>query len=328
MVRKIGMVFTLVLTLGLVFNTTVYSEYDPLPSWNNTDTKKKIIDFVNDVTSQSSPNFVSELERFAVFDNDGTLWAEKPAYFQQAFLLHRIDESAEENPELKNRQPFKAALTRDYAYLKKIDKKLLNKLYLMTHTGMSQKEFEQKVKIFLRTAKHPTLKRRYTELVYQPMLELMDYLRDNQFKVYICSGGGTDFIRSFSYEVYKVPKENVIGTTFQYEYKEGKNGGYIYRKQDFVEPINLKGGKPVNIQRRIGTSPIFTFGNSNGDISMMRFAAIGNRPYLNLTLSHDDEKREFKYDQGAKVMQEISGKGNWLTVSMKKDFKVVFPFQK
>jgi len=298
---------------------------DPLPSWNDNETKKRIISFVKKVTDANSGSFVPKHERIAVFDNDGTLWAEKPAYFQQAFLLHRIDQISDKYPEWKMKQPFKAALERDYDYLRKMDKKLLNKLFIMTHTKMSQDEFDKLAHEFINTAKHPKLKKLYKELVYQPMLELMDYLRDNGFKVFICSGGGLEFIRAFSYAVYGVPKENVIGTTFQYEMKEDDKGVYIYRKPEFVKPINLKSGKAVMIQRYIGTRPIFGVGNSNGDIQMLRFVASGDKPSMNLLLMHDDEKREFKYDRGAKVAFEIAQKNNWQVVSIKKDFRVVFP---
>ncbi|WP_232285740.1 HAD family hydrolase [Crocosphaera chwakensis] len=299
---------------------------DPLPSWNEGTNKQTIINFVESIIDPENPNYVAPFLRIATFDNDGTLWAEKPMYFQAAFALSRIRELAPQFPEWKEKQPFKAVLENDQKYLANITVNELLEIAMMTHAGTSQKEFEQEAKEFLNTAKHPRFNQLYKQVIYQPMLELLIYLQNNQFKTYICSGGGLDFIRLFSEEAYNIEPENVIGSNILKKYQIVSNYSQFIRQPQLIEPINDKAGKPVNIERFIGKKPILAVGNSDGDIEMMQYTVIDHQPSLALLLHHDDEIREYRYTKGTEKALELAKQYRWSVISMKQDFKQVFSF--
>jgi phosphoserine phosphatase len=304
-----------------------------LPSWNDGATKQTIVDFVNEVTDKNNPNYVNPADRVATFDNDGTLWAEKPVYFQLYFLLQQVKDQAKNHPEWRGQQPFKAVVEDDRETMKTFQVSDLLKLALASHSGMSQEEFETAVDNFITTAKHPEKDVLFTDLVYQPMLELLDYLRENEFKVFIVSGGGIDFIRAFSEDIYKIPKEHVIGTAIQTDFISEEGKSYLKRFPMIVPPIDDKEGKPVNLHRFIGRRPILAFGNSDGDIQMLQYTADREGPSLCLLLHHDDADREWAYDRNSPVghldkgLVEAASRG-WTVVSMKNDFKTVFSSEK
>lgn len=300
---------------------------DPLPSWNEGAAKQTILTFVEAVTDSAATSYVPPQERIATFDNDGTLWAEKPLYFQFYFTMQRVRDLAPEHPDWKTRQPFKAVLENDGDYLSLITLPEIFQLIDATHTGITVTEFEKQVRAFLGSARHPRFQRLFTECVYQPMLELIEYLQANDFKVFICSGGGMDFIRQFSEEAYGIPRENVIGTAFITEFRMVDGHPELLRTGEFVKPLNDKEGKPVSIQRYIGRRPILAFGNSDGDIQMLQFAESSERPYLSLLLHHNDPEREFSYTGGTEKALEMAKEAGWTVVYVKEDFKVVFPFE-
>ena len=302
---------------------------DSLPSWIDGAAKETIVSFVEDATDENSPNFVEPADRVATFDNDGTLWAEKPIYFQLYFLLQQVKDQAAKHPEWREQQPFKAVLEDDREAMKSFQVSDILKLGLAGHSGMSQEEFETAARNFITTVRHPAKNVLFTELVYQPMLELLEYLRQNGFKVFIVSGGGIDFIRAFSEDVYGIPKENVIGTAIQTDFISEEGTSYLKRFPMIVPPIDDKGGKPVNLHRFIGRRPILAFGNSDGDIQMLQYTDDREGPALCLLLHHDDAEREWAYDQESMVghldkgLDEAKNRG-WTVVSMKNDFKQVF----
>jgi len=275
---------------------------DPLPSWNDTAAKKRIRAFVAEVTNPKSPRYVPPEARIAVFDNDGTLWAEKPAYFQAAFVFARVKALAERHPEWKDRQPFKAVLENDREKLAHLDVPDLLQLVAATHAGMTRREFREIARRWLEQARHPN-GARYTALVYQPMLELLRYLRDEGFQTWICTGGGIEFVRLVAKDLYGIPPE----------------------RAELVPPINDKAGKPVLIQRHIGRKPILAFGNSDGDIEMMQYATAGAGPSLALLLHHDDTEREFSYTKGTEKALVEAEKRKWTVVRIRRDFGIVFP---
>jgi len=301
---------------------------DPLPSWNGGITKDTIIRFIHEVTHSESAHYLPPRERLAVFDNDGTLWCEKPLYPQLAFLFQRVKALSRHYPVWRIQQPFKAVLENDIEHLRNLEESDILKLVLATHAGMTQTEFAKEVKDFLIAARHPRFNVRYTELIYRPMLELVKYLQKSGFKVYISSGGGIDFIRGFSEYVYGIPREHVIGSKFQMEYQLSAEGPVLIRKPVLVEPINNNEGKPVNIDRHIGRKPVIAVGNSDGDLEMLRFTDTGKGRALMLLLNHDDPEREYQYDRGARKALRIAEKRGWTIISIKKDFKKVFAFEK
>ncbi|MEN8246935.1 MAG: HAD family hydrolase [Thermodesulfobacteriota bacterium] len=296
---------------------------DPLPSWNDGGAKQSILNFVEGVTDPSSADYVNPEERIATFDNDGTLWVEKPLYVEVAFTFQRIAEMAKDHPEWKTTQPFKAVLEQDFATIKKFGSKELFKLVLTTHTGMTETQFKVHAKTFHDAAQNPKLKKLNTELVYQPMLELMSYLRDNDFKVFICSGGTIEFIRAFSERVYGVPSENVIGTSVKYQFNAEQN---VIDRIPELNSYNDKKAKPENIQLHIGRRPILACGNSDGDLAMLQFADDSQGPALMLLVHHDDAEREFDYDKGTEKALDAAAEKGWTVVSMKEDFKKMYPF--
>ena len=302
---------------------------DPLPHWTDRAAKARIVDFVQAVTDPASPDFVPQHGRIAVFDNDGTLWAEKPAYFQLLFALDRVRELAPQHPEWRTQQPFAAALAGDVAGVAASGEKGVLELVMATHAGTTTDEFARVVAAWLATARHPELKRPYPELVYEPMLEILAYLRANGFETYIVSGGGIDFVRVFSEQVYGIPPEQVVGSSVQtrYEPRDGKPAIVRLPALDFLDD---KAGKPVGIQRFIGRRPILAFGNSDGDFEMLEWTTSGAGRRLGLLLHHDDAAREFSYDRSSAVgrlargLDEAPQRG-WVVVSMRDDWTSVFP---
>jgi phosphoserine phosphatase len=298
---------------------------DPLPSWNDGPTKSAILDFVKLVTEKGVP----VEKRIATFDNDGTLWAEKPYYFQLQFALDRVKALAPKHPEWKEKQPFKAALENDLPTLLKSGEKGLLELVMATHTGMTTEEFERIVDEWIRTAKHPTTGRPFTEMVYQPMLELLEFLRANGFKTYIASAGGVEFMRAWSERVYGVPPEQVIGSSIKTKF-EIRDGQPVLVRLPEIDFIGDKEAKPVGIHKRIGRRPIAAFGNSDGDLQMLQWTAAGPGPRLALLVHHTDAEREWAYDKDThvgrldKALVEAK-KGRWTVVDMKRDWKTIFP---
>jgi phosphoserine phosphatase len=284
------------------------------------------------VTDKGGPDYVPPAERIAVFDNDGTLWSEKPLYFQLLFAIDRIKALAPQHPEWKTQQPFKAVLENDIKALAASGEKGLIQLVMASHAGMTTDEFEQIVTDWMATAKHPRFKRPYTELVYQPMLELLQYLRDNGFKTFIVSGGGIEFMRPFTEKVYGIPPEQVIGSSIKTKF-EMQDGKPVLVRLPEIFFIDDKAGKPVGIQKFIGRRPIAAFGNSDGDLQMLQWTTAGKGKRFALIVHHTDSEREYAYDKEShvgrldKALDEAKA-NEWIVVSMKKDWKVIYPFQK
>ena len=317
------------LTAVVLTLATAARAADPLPSWNDGPAKAAIVAFVDKVTKQGSPEFVPEPERVATFDNDGTLWAEQPMYFQLFFALDRVKALAPQHPEWKSTQPFKAALEGDMKTLAASGEKGLLTLVMATHAGMTTAEFEKIVKDWLATARHPTAKRPYTKMVYQPMLELLAYLRANGFKTFIVSGGGIEFMRPWVSEVYGVPPEQVIGSSIKTKF-EMRDGKPVLVRLPEINFIDDKEGKAIGINAHIGRRPIAAFGNSDGDLQMLQWTTAGDGARFALYVHHTDGEREWAYDRKAtfgrldKGLDEAKAKG-WTVVDMKKDWKVVYP---
>jgi len=304
---------------------------DPLPSWNEGAVKTAIRDFVKSSVDPQGEGFIPGPDRIAVFDNDGTLWAENPLYFQFYFAMDRIREMAPEHPEWNDMQPFRAVIEGDNETLMSLGNEALTKMVVTAHTGTTSDEFSSIVKHWIETARHPTLDRPYTDLVYQPMLELLDYLRANEFKTFIVSGGGIDFMRVFTEEVYGIPEDQVVGTSMKTEFIWDGEEGHIKRLSE-LNFFNDKEGKPVAIDRHIGRRPVFCAGNSDGDLAMMQYTASGGGPRFMLYVHHTDGNREWDYDREShvghfdKALDEASEKG-WTLMDMARDWKVVFPFE-
>ena len=304
---------------------------DPLPSWNEGHSKKSVLDFVSAVTREGAPDFVPASERIATFDNDGTLWCEQPMYVQLAFVLDRVKVLSGKHPEWKQKQPFKAVLDNDIATLAKAGEKGLVDLVMATHAGMTTAEFEQIASDWIKTARHPKFNRPYTDLVYQPMLELLGYLRANGFKTFIVSGGGIEFMRPWSERVYGIPPEQVVGSSIKTQFKVDKDGPVLMRLPA-IDLVDDGPGKPVGINSHIGRRPIAAFGNSDGDFQMLQWTTGARGRRLGLIVHHTDAEREYAYDRKSpfgkldKGLDAASANG-WVVVSMKDDWKRVFGFQ-
>jgi phosphoglycolate phosphatase-like HAD superfamily hydrolase len=316
--------------LCLCFSVLVAAP-EMLPSWNEGGSRNDIIHYVKSVTKKGSPDFIPKKDRIAVFDNDGTLWSEQPAYFQLFFAMDRVKQLAPEHPEWIDEQPFKAVLEDNMKELMNFGEHGLIKIVMATHAGNTVGEFETIVKDWLATARHPRFDRPYTDLVYQPMLELLSYMQDNDFKTFIVSGGGIEFMRPWVEEVYGIPKDQVIGSSSKTEY-DYNNGNPVIMRLPELDFINDKEGKPEGINRFIGRKPVFASGNSDGDLQMMRWAASNKLKSFMLYVHHTDSAREWAYDRESSVgrldkgLDEANEKG-WTIIDMKKDWKVIYPFQ-
>jgi len=305
------------------------AQTDPLASWNDGPAKQAIVGFVERVTDKEGKDYVAPEDRIATFDNDGTLWVEQPIYVQLAFALDRVKALAPEHPEWKDKQPFKAVLEGDMKTVAASGEKGVAELVMATHAGMTPAEFQKIVSDWLATAKDKRFKRGYTKLVYQPMLELLSYLRDNGFTTYIVSGGGIEFVRNFSEPVYGIPPAQVVGSSIKtkYEVVDGKPTLIRLPEMNFV---NDKTGKPIGINQHIGQRPIAAFGNSDGDYQMLDWITSGEGPRFGLIVHHTDAEREYAYDRDSKVgrldkaLTDAPQKG-WVVVDMKNDWKQVFP---
>jgi phosphoglycolate phosphatase-like HAD superfamily hydrolase len=305
---------------------------DPLASWNDGPAKQAIVKFVADTTTSGAPGFVPPDERIATFDNDGTLWAEQPIYFQVTFALDEIRRLAPRHPEWKEKEPFKSLLAGDRKALAALGAKALGEIMAVSHSGMTTEEFHDRVAKWLETAKHPRFHRPYTECVYRPMLELLTYMRANGFKTYIVSGGGIEFIRVFAEKVYGIPPEQVVGTTSETKF-EMRGGQPVLVKLPKITLVDDGPGKPVGINRYIGRRPFFAFGNSDGDQQMLEWtwAGDGKIRFCGI-VHHTDADREWAYDRRSHIgkldeaWDEATAKG-WVVVDMKTDWKRVFPFE-
>lgn len=301
---------------------------DPLPSWADGEVKRNLMRFVMRV-STPGPDFVPQAQRIAVFDNDGTLWPEQPAYVQLLFAMDRVRELAPQHPEWKTQQPFKAVLEHDMNTLAASGERGLLQLVMATHAGMSVRAYRALVRDWLKRARHPRYGRLYTELVYQPMLELLQYLRAHGFKTYIVSGGGIEFIRVFAEKVYGIPPEQVIGSSIETRFEMRKQGPVLVRMPK-IAFIDDGDGKPVAINWHIGRRPIAAFGNSDGDLPMLQWSCSGDGPHFCLYVHHTDAKREWAYDRDSHIGRlkaglEVAARQGWSVVDMRKDWRVIFP---
>jgi len=301
---------------------------DPLPSWKDGPAKQAITGFVTEVTKAGGKDFVPPAQRIAVFDNDGTLWVEQPMYTQLAFILDRVKALAPSHPEWQAQQPFKAALEGDLATLGAAGTEGLLQLAIATHSGMTSAEFETTTLDWIGAARHPRFKQPYTQVVFQPMLELLEYLRGNGFKTFIVSGGGADFMRPWSEAVYGVPPEQVIGSQIQLAF-EMRDGKAVVVREPKVIFIDDGAGQPVGIQRHIGRRPILAFGNSDGDLEMLQWTTGGAGRRLGLILHHTDGEREYAYDRKSPFGRidkalDLAPQNDWVLVSMKEDWSEVF----
>jgi phosphoserine phosphatase len=322
----LGAVAGLALLLACQSQTTAL---DSLPSWNDGPAKESIVEFVTKVSEEGGPDYVAPAERIAVFDNDGTLWSEQPMYFQLLFVLDRVKELAPQHPEWRDREPFKSVLEDDLESVLAGGEHALIELLMATHAGMTTAEFKRSVNNWLATARHPTTGRPFTEMVYQPMLELLDYLRANGFKTYIVSGGGIEFMRPWTESVYGIPPEQVIGSSIKTEF-EMRDGTPVLVRRPEVNFIDDKAGKPVGINQHIGRRPIAAFGNSDGDLQMLQWVSAGEGARFCLYLHHTDAEREWAYDRDSSIgrldkgLDEARERG-WTIVDMKRDWNRVHP---
>jgi phosphoglycolate phosphatase-like HAD superfamily hydrolase len=324
-----------ILVAGL--SLSAFAAEDPLPSWNEGPAKQAIIKFVQDTTDKASPNYVPPEERLATFDQDGTLWVEQPIYTQIVFALDRVVELAPKHPEWNKKQPFKAVIARDRAAMAKFSDKDLEKIMVATHTGMSTDEFGPIAKAWLERAKDSRWKRPYTELIYQPMLEVMQYLRDNGYTTYIVTGGGQEFVRVYADKVYGIPREHIIGSAIKTKFTYAKDGKPILMRPPKLLLNDNFSGKPEDIYLFTGRSPQAAFGNSTGDREMLEYSHAGGGATLVMLVLHDDAEREYAYGpaQGlpaskvgtfTQALYDEATKNGWSVISMKKDWKVIFPF--
>ncbi|MFG1288631.1 HAD family hydrolase [Xanthobacter versatilis] len=324
--------FLVMALLALVAVPLAHAQTDPLPSWNQGATKAAIVDFVARSTRDGGPDFVPVEDRIAVFDNDGTLWSEQPAYFQAAFAFDRIRALAKDHPEWKDKQPFKAVLEGDMKTLAGAGEKGLLEIVAATHAGMSVSDFGALVTDWITTARHPRFDRPYTDLVFQPMLELLAYLRANGFRTFIVSGGGIEFMRPWAPGIYGIPPEQIVGSSGKTEFRLDGDKPEIV-KLPAVEFVDDGPGKPVGINRFIGRRPVFAAGNSDGDLQMLQWTTLNSGPRFGLIVHHTDAEREWAYDRASpfgrldKALDEAPRRG-WTVVDMKSDWNVIYPFEK
>ncbi len=307
----------------------VRAQNDPLPAWSEGASKAALLDFVKRVTTPGGPDFVPPAERIATFDNDGTLWSEQPMYFQFVFAMDRVKALAPKHPEWREKQPFKAVLDGDMKALAATGERGLGQIMMATHAGMTTAEFEAIVKDWLAKARHPRFRRPYNELVYQPMLEVLAFLRANGFKTFIVSGGGVEFMRPWVEQAYGIPPEQVIGSSIKTRF-ELRGGQPVLLRLPEIDFIDDKAGKPVGIHKFIGRRPIAAFGNSDGDLQMLQWTAAGPGARLMVLIRHTDAEREYAYDRQSsvgrldKALDEALA-GKWTVVDMKADWKAIYP---
>jgi phosphoglycolate phosphatase-like HAD superfamily hydrolase len=321
---------TIVLLAISIAGFTNTQAQEPLPSWNDTAPKKAIVAFVEKVTKEGSSDFVPPEERIATFDNDGTLWCEQPLYFQLLFALDRVKTLAPQHPEWKTKEPFASLLKGDVKGALAGGEKAIVEIIAVTHSGMTTEEFEKIVSDWIATAQHPKFKRLLTECVYQPMIELLAYLRANGFKTFIVSGGGIEFMRPWTEKVYGIPPEQVVGSSIKTKY-EMRDGKPVLMRLPEMNFIDDKTGKPVGINSHIGRRPIAAFGNSDGDQQMLEWTQAGSGARLMMLVHHDDAVREFAYGAESKIgmfsdaLMAEAKKNSWTVISMKDDWKAIFP---
>jgi phosphoserine phosphatase len=320
------------LALFATWISVAVAQTDPLPSWNDGPAKQAIIAFVTDVTREGSPDFIPPPERVATFDNDGTLWVEQPIYVQFVFALDRVKELAPQHPEWKDKQPFKAVLEGDMAALAAAGEKGAVEIVAATHAGMTPEQFIGMVKTWIATAKHPRFDRHYEDLVYQPMLEVLGYMRANGFKTFIVSGGGIEFMRAFAEKTYGIPPDQVVGSSIvtKFETRDGKPILFRLPQVNFVDDGP---GKPVGINQHIGLRPVAAFGNSDGDLQMLQWTTEAGGRRLGVVIHHTDAEREYAYDRQSKVGHldkalDAATVDRWTVVDVKRDWKTIFPVEK
>jgi len=321
---RTGAIATLLVALPLVA-----AAQDPLPSWNDTAPKKAIIAFVARVTKPGTPDFVPVPQRIATFDNDGTLWAEKPTYVQLEFAIDRVKLAAAAHPEWRNEEPFASLIDGNIERAAEGGEEALTQVLAVTHAGMSTESFERIAREWIRTKRDARFKRPYITLVYQPMLELLNYLRANGFKTFIVSAGGVEFMRAYAEEAYGIPPEQVIGSSGRLKYQMRGDVPELL-KLPAIDQVNDKDGKVVSIQKFIGRLPIAAFGNSDGDIQMLQWTTAGKGPRFALLVHHTDEAREWAYDKDSRVGMlskglDMAAESHWTVVSMKDDWNAIFP---
>ncbi|QAA82928.1 haloacid dehalogenase-like hydrolase [Aequorivita sp. H23M31] len=310
--------------------TTVKKEV--LPSWNDSKSKSDIIGFVQKVTDSSSPLFVPVIDRIATFDNDGTLWTEQPFYFQLAYAFDEANQMIKQNPEMKNDPIFEALANGDMETIMSSGKEGVGKILMVTHTGIYTDQYYGKVSKWMETAKYPKSGKAYSEMIFQPMLEVIDYLKDNNFSVFIVSGGSSDFMRPWAENVYGIPKNNIIGTTLQLEYVLNDSNSPKLRILPEIGFLDDKEGKPMAIHQYIGRKPIAAFGNSDGDLQMLQWTDSNSYPSLKVYVHHTDGDREWKYDRDARMgkldkgLDEALAK-NWTVIDMAQDWKIIYPYE-
>ncbi len=323
-------IFALVL---LLLGARAQAQSDPLPSWNNGSAKQAIIDFVKETTTQGSPEFVDPVARIATFDQDGTTWVEQPVYSQAMFAFHQVGAMAEKDPKLKDVEPFKTVLSGDREAIAQLPLPEIEKILAVTHTGMTVEVFRKSVQDWIASARDARFHRLYTDLVYQPMLEVMQYLRSNGYRTYIVTGGGQEFVRAYAERVYGIPPEQVVGSTADVTFGYDKSGKSILTKVPQGMRVNDKAGKPVGIELVIGRRPVAAFGNSTGDQQMLEYTQDGGGARLMMLVHHDDAVREYAYGAESKIgtfsdalMTEAKRRG-WVVVSMKGDWKRIFAWE-
>jgi phosphoglycolate phosphatase-like HAD superfamily hydrolase len=302
---------------------------DPLPSWSNGDNKRAIVDFVTAVTTKGSPDYVPPNDRIATFDNDGTLWSEQPMYVQLAFALDRVNALAPQHPEWKDKEPFRSVLAGDLQSVAASGKKGIAEIVGATHAGMTAAEFEKIVSGWIATARNPKTGKLDREMIYQPMLELIQYLKANEFHVFIVSGGGIEFMRPWTEKTYGIPAEDVIGSAIKTQYRSSATDPSIIRLPE-IDFVDDGPGKPVGIQKFIGKRPIAAFGNSDGDFEMLEWTTAGPGRRIGMIVHHDDAKREFAYDRKSDFGRldralDAAPQRGWHVLSMKDDWRTIFP---
>jgi phosphoglycolate phosphatase-like HAD superfamily hydrolase len=336
--RRTQNLVTVALACMVVFMTTSAQTADPLSSWNDGPAKQAVVEFVKATTTQGSPQFVPPEARIATFDQDGTLWVEHPMYTQVTYCLERVPALVEKKPELKNREPFKTVLSGNREAMAKLSQDDLMKILVATLTGMSVDDFNAEAKKWIAEAKDPRWKRPYTELTYQPMQEVLRYLRANGFKTYIVTGGGQDFVRVYAEQTYGIPPEQVVGTAGGTKYGYDKSGKPFLTKEPKLLLNDNNAGKPEGIHLMIGRRPFAAFGNSTGDKQMLEYTKAGDGARLAMLVLHDDAEREYAYGpaQGlpdtkvgtfTQALYDEAKKNAWTVISMKDDWKVIFPFE-